>query len=162
MPNVGNGNITSFYCAQNVGLRVGVILFDMLLLLLSIYRYLLLLLQNFARTYKTHITDADIGPWTWISPVDTLITAKGEKCKWNFMQTCTKYFLFILWIIYSTWCVCMCKHSTKINVCYFEFKLCFHIAIHDGVLVERCQHYTNRRTNCLFTLYIETHHVALS
>lgn len=26
----------------------------------------------------------------------TLAHSLGEKCKWNFMQTCTKYFLFIL------------------------------------------------------------------
>lgn len=85
-------------------------------------------------------------------------SANGILCRHARSIFYLSYELFIRHGVY------VCKHSTKINVCYFEFKLCFHIAIHEGVLAERCQpqHYTNRRTNCLFTLHTKTNRVALS
>lgn len=69
----------------------------------------------------------------------TLLHSYREKSANGILCRHARNIFYLSYELFIRHGVYVCKHSTKINVCYFEFKLCLHIAIHDGVLVERCQ-----------------------
>lgn len=69
--------------------------------------YIILLLQNFHRTHKTYIADADIGPWTWISPVDTL-TQPGRKVQIEFYADMHEVFsIYLMNYLFDMVCMCV-------------------------------------------------------
>lgn len=141
MPNVGNGNITSFYCAQNVRLHVRVLYsvrcFWCCPYTIPIYTYTSSLTKFCSYIQNTHYRCRH-----WPLNVDLARrhshTAAGEKSANGILCRHARSIFYLSYELFIRHGVYVCKHSTKINVCYFEFKLCFHIAIQDGVLVKRC------------------------